>query len=74
MIFGDFPVATLTPDLAPMQVPFLFPNYDALFAVYAGPVGEAINKVFAEKADMMLLGVQRRGGSQSDSQHQDHIS
>ena len=61
VIFGDFPVATLTPDLAPMQVPFLFPNYDALFAVYAGPVGEAINKVFAEKADMMLLGVQRRG-------------
>ena len=61
VVFGDFPVATLTPDLAPMQVPFLFPDYDALFAVYAGPIGEAINKVFADKADMMLLGVQRRG-------------
>jgi len=48
------PAAGLVPEVAALGLPFLFPDAEAAYRVLSGPVGEKLNKRFAEVGILVL--------------------
>lgn len=60
-IFGDLLTSQLTPDLDPTVIPYIYPNIEAVYKTWNGPLGERIKKALIEKGNAQVVGLQRRG-------------
>jgi tripartite ATP-independent transporter DctP family solute receptor len=60
-VFGDILPSQLAPEFDPTVVPFIFPTYQDVLDVLAGPLGTRIRAAIEERGNMYLLGIQKRG-------------
>lgn len=54
-------------DYMPWVVPYLFPDKESVRRSWEGPIGDALRKAFAEKANLIFCGVYFRGNRQLTS-------
>lgn len=57
---GGLDVSLYAPEYA-LNVPFVFPNVEAVFKAWGGWLGSQVKKAFLEKGKVHVVGIQRRG-------------
>jgi tripartite ATP-independent transporter DctP family solute receptor len=60
-ITGNVLTGTVCPELMAMDVPYVVSSDENLFKLWDGPLGKRIGAKVAEKKNIAILGVQRRG-------------
>ena len=60
-ITGNVLTDTTCPELMAMDVPYVVSNDENLYKLWDGPLGKRIGAKIAEKKNIVILGVQRRG-------------
>lgn len=59
--FGEFPMFLHAAEYFPMGTPYVFPTNEHVQIAMNGDIGQKINAALNERADVQLLGFQRRG-------------
>lgn len=59
-IFGDILPSVLAPEYAVTVIPFIFPDIDAVYEAWDGPIGEGMKKDIEENG-LVVMGLQERG-------------